>query len=116
MNKSMNKSMNIEDAAAEVGLTVDAVRGLAERGLVTPDPKTGGYDAWRLAQLAVAKRARELGVADEEIVGLLSFLKAEVDSGAALEAAILSQQSALEAQLDELSAAQARLKDISGAA
>lgn len=108
--------MNIEEAAVEVGLTVEAVRDLAARGLVKPDEKTGGYDAWRLAQLSVAKRGQELGVDETALAALLSYFNTEAESSAAIEAAIARQTAALDEQADALAATRERLAEVAGAA
>ena len=108
--------MNIEEAAVETGLNVEAVRSLASKGLVTPDPSSGGYDAFRIAQLTVAKRAMELGVAEEEIAALLSFFKSEAEATAALQEAVEKQRSDINAKLEELNVTREQLEKIAGAA
>ena len=108
--------MTFEEAAAEAGLPIEEATKLAEQGLVSPDPKTGEYDAWRVAQMTVAKRAIELGVDEEALAGLMAFFSGEAAACAAMEEAAAAREAELDAKLAELDETRRRYEELQGAA
>lgn len=100
--------MQLEQAAAEAGLELDDAKNIVARGWVSPDPETELFDAWRIAQLSVAKRALDLGVAEEEIAALMRYFASEAASCAALEQAANARQAEFDAQLAKLRETQRR--------
>lgn len=108
--------MRLEDAAAEAGLPIVTAKSLEERGLVSPDPKTGAYDPWRVAQFAVVRRAMELGVTDEAVATLLGFLNGQAAACDALEDAAYARQAEIECKLTELEETKRSYEELKGAA
>ena len=108
--------MKLEDAATEAGLSAADAKVLVDQGLVSPEPADGSFGPWQVAQFSVAKRAKELGVADEQIRGLLSFFSQEAAACAEMAARAESQQADIERQLLELRNAKAQRDQLKGAA
>ena len=57
----MKARASIGRAAAELGVSIDALREYEERGLITPERTPGGHRRYRLEDLAQLKRQRHAG-------------------------------------------------------
>jgi DNA-binding transcriptional MerR regulator len=98
--------MRIGRFAAEVGVSVDAVRFYERRGVLGPAPRTpGGYrtfDQRDLERVRLARRLQDLGLTVEEVVAALAEHGTKRATCASERWRLEQVQSRVDAQLAEL--------------